>query len=130
MSAKIAGMAYDKDTPFEIVAIVAALFGDEYGQKVRDQFAGGSVFVPLRWAPRHPLASILGRERMTELCGEIGGVSFYVSTQKAQRRAAEVIRLSQQGMSVIPIGKTVGITERQVRHILSRHRASLQAQQP
>lgn len=96
-------------------------------------YGGRHLSIPRRASARHPISRAVGLSVMAELCRLYGGEQILIPlgpTGQQGRRAREIARLIDQGLSAAKIARTVGCHERTVFHHRRRRQASPDPRQP
>lgn len=98
------------------------LLGDDGAARMVERFGGRDITIPRRNLRDHPLAAALTPGQLVRLTFAWAGCRVYIPSRSALGRAQRnrrIRRLRESGDTVRAIADREGLSERQVRNILS-----------
>lgn len=85
-----------------------------------EEFGGGPIYIPNRIRDNHPLAQLIGMEKLRRLSLVYGGDKLHVPKVDAierQFRTRRIVKLRQAGRTVASLAREFNLTCRRVRQI-------------
>ena len=101
---------------------LAEMLGGEGLRALSAERGGRRAMIPRVVPPGHWIEQAVGREAADELAFRYGGCRLYIPRCPAVERAARVLALRRQGLSVARISAAEGISDRRVWQILQTER--------
>ena len=98
--------------------------GPEAALALCSTYGGGSVYIPRRLEPGHPLLRLLGAESAARLASYYGGDKLDVPKADAvhrQHRAVEIMRQRSAGASISGLAALHGLSRRRILQILAEN---------
>ncbi|MFB9951969.1 hypothetical protein ACFFP0_24235 [Rhizobium puerariae] len=106
----------------DFVSTVISLLGIAAWQQLRSALGGQTIKVPQNLYTlhdRHRLVEAIGFERARMFCKHFSGEKIYIPRNGRPNRDHEYVAMASAGMTNRQIAEAMGVTDRQVRRILS-----------
>jgi len=120
----------DKSQPYELMAEIAELFGQDVADKLMLNFPGVTLYVPETLKDGHRILDALGREDGEAFCAHYSSSRLAIPTGKqraaaanAKEMTARARELEASGMSKPDIAMHLGVSERRVYQLLAGTKA-------
>lgn len=88
--------------------------------KLVRHFGGAEISIPKKMSAGHPLRVALGKEDAEALAGYLGNSQIYVPMMK-RSRVRDVLALEAKGRNRTEIALALGMSQRHVRRLASKH---------
>ena len=106
-----------------VLSQIADAIGVDGAETIANKYGGTRLYVPVRMHVDHPLAELLGMDRAQKLSSAFGGQEHFDIPQavalKRAKRDAQIHADRANGDSVMALALKNGMSERNVRVILS-----------
>lgn len=97
---------------------IAELCGTQVMWKIWQNYAGGQIYIPVKYDENHKLATILTQEEFKLLIKYFGGIKEDIATQDIQdSKKAKINALIEEGLTTTQIAKEVKCSQRWVRNV-------------
>lgn len=96
--------------------------GRDTAKALQEALGGRSVYIPTKPRAGHPVAHIVGIQKMGEICRRWGGFTTYFGKGLvAAERNAAWATAAAEGTSTTQLARRAGVTARCVRKVLETH---------
>lgn len=92
--------------------------GSIIASTIRNRWGGQPLYVPRNMAPDHPIAITVGLDCAKVLVEKYGGSWIeYIPKRDKTERDEEIIRLRQNGLTIVDIATEFGLSKRLVQQV-------------